>query len=118
MAGKGAQGQLVEVNPEKVRAIIHSLRELYDMGKPETNEELRERIDMFFEFCEESSIRPGVQALCTAFSVVEWRRLQRGKAADNKHGKKFHRFFLRTGDAIRASIAASRYLFAKKLVFV
>ncbi len=69
MAGKGAQGQLVEVNPEKVRAIIHSLRELYDMGKPETNEELRERIDMFFEFCEESSIRPGVQALCTALHI-------------------------------------------------
>lgn len=69
MAGKGAQGQLTEVSPEKVRAIIHSLRELYNMGKPETNTELKERIDMFFEFCEESSVRPGVQALCTALHI-------------------------------------------------
>lgn len=69
MAGKAPQGQLAEMNPEKVRAIIHSLRELYDMGKPETNEELKQRIDMFFQFCEESSIRPGVQALCTALHI-------------------------------------------------
>lgn len=69
MAGKGAQGQLTEVSPEKVRAIIHNLKELYDMGRPETNEELRERVDMFFQFCEESSVRPGVQALCTALHI-------------------------------------------------
>lgn len=69
MAGKGAQGQLTEMNPEKVRAIIHSLRELYDMGKPETNEELRERIDDFFEFCERTSVRPGIQSLCTSLHI-------------------------------------------------
>lgn len=69
MAGKAPQQQLVEMNPAKVQSIIHSLRELYDMGKPQTNEELKERIDMFFQFCEESSIRPGVQALCTALHV-------------------------------------------------
>ena len=69
MAGKAPQGQLTEMNPVKVKAIIHSLRELYDMGKPETNLELKERIDMFFQFCEDSSIRPGVQALCTALHI-------------------------------------------------
>lgn len=69
MAGKSPQGQLAEMNPAKVQAIIHSLRELYDMGKPETNLELKSRIDMFFQFCEESSIRPGVQALCTALHI-------------------------------------------------
>lgn len=69
MAGKGAQGQLTEISPEKVRAIIHNLKELYDMGKPQTNEELRERIDEFFEFCERTSVRPGIQALCTALHV-------------------------------------------------
>ena len=69
MAGKSPQGQLTELNPAKVKAIIHSLRELYDMGKPETNSELKERIDMFFGFCEESNIRPGVQALCTALHI-------------------------------------------------
>lgn len=69
MAGKSPQSQLTEMNPAKVQAIIHSLRELYDMGKPETNLELKERIDMFFQFCEESSIRPGIQALCTALHI-------------------------------------------------
>lgn len=69
MAGKSPQGQLTEMNPAKVQVIVHNLRELYDMGKPETNLELKERIDMFFQFCEKSSIRPGVQALCTACHI-------------------------------------------------
>lgn len=69
MSGKSPQGQLTEMNPVKVKAIIHSLRELYDMGKPETNSELKQRIDMFFQFCEDSSIRPGIQALCTALHI-------------------------------------------------
>ena len=69
MAGKSPQSQLTEMNPAKVQAIIHSLRQLYDMGKPETNLELKQRIDMFFQFCEESSVRPGVQALCTACHI-------------------------------------------------
>ena len=69
MAGKSPQGQLTEMNPAKVKAIIHSLRELYDMGKPETNTELKERIDMFFQFCEDSNIRPGIQTLCTALHI-------------------------------------------------
>lgn len=69
MAGKAPQTQLEVMNPEKTRAIIHSLRQLYDMGKPETNLELKERIDMFFQFCEDSSVRPGVQALCTALHI-------------------------------------------------
>ena len=41
MAGKAPQEQLAEMNPAKTRAIIHSLRQLYDMGKPETNSELK-----------------------------------------------------------------------------
>lgn len=69
MAGKSPQGQLTEMNPAKVKAIIHSLRQLYDMGKPETNLELKERIDSFFQFCEDSNIRPGIQALCTALHI-------------------------------------------------
>lgn len=70
MAGKAPQGQLTEMNPVKVKAIIHSLRQLYDIGKPKTNLELKERIDMFFQFCEDSSIRPGVQALCTTLHMT------------------------------------------------
>ena len=69
MAGKAPQTQLEVMNPEKTRAIIHSLRQLYDMGKPETNLELKERIDMFFQFCEDSNIRPGIQAMCTALHI-------------------------------------------------
>lgn len=69
MAGKAPQDYLEEVNPAKVKAIIHSLKELYDMGRPETNSELQDRIDMFFEFCENSNIRPGIQTLCTSLHI-------------------------------------------------
>jgi len=69
MARKAPQEQLTEINPEKIRATIHSLRELYDMGQPETNAELKERIDMFFEFCERSAVRPGFQAMCMSLHI-------------------------------------------------
>lgn len=69
MAGKSPQGALIEMNPEKVRATIHSLRQLYDMGRPQTNAELKERIDMFFDFCETAAIRPGIEAICTACHI-------------------------------------------------
>lgn len=86
MAGKAPQGQLTEMNPVKVKAIIQCLRELYDMGKPETNAELKQRIDMFFQFCEDSSVRPGIQALCTALHVSRTTlyRWSNGENCDNE----------------------------------
>lgn len=69
MAGKAPQSQLLEISPAKIKATVHDIKQLYDLGRPETDEELEQRIDMFFQFCENSSIRPAVSALCTALHI-------------------------------------------------
>lgn len=62
-------GKLDEVPAEFTHETIQSLNDLYGMGKPENDEEVKERIDKYFEFCENSSIRPGVESLGLALSV-------------------------------------------------
>lgn len=63
------QGELADVEPEKMQEIVASLRELHDRGKPETDEEVRQRIDDFFLLCQTSSLRPGIESLCLALSI-------------------------------------------------
>ena len=63
------QGQLDDMEPSAVQGLVTSLRELYDKGKPETDEEVRQRINEYFEFCERSSVRPGVESACMALHV-------------------------------------------------
>lgn len=62
-------GKLDELPAEFAHETVGSLRELYEQGKPETDEEVEKRINDFFEFCENSSIRPGVESLSMALSV-------------------------------------------------
>lgn len=57
------------IPPEKVRALVHSLKQLHDMGRPQTDAEVSERIDYFFQFCEYSNIRPGIESLCLALHI-------------------------------------------------
>mgnify|MGYP007069927810 CR=1 FL=1 len=63
------QSALEQIEPSKVQEITTSLLELHNQGKPESNEELRQRIDAFFNFCRESSIRPGVESLCLSLHI-------------------------------------------------
>lgn len=63
------QAKLDEIEPAAVHQIVTSLKELYDMGKPETDEEVARRIDEYFSFCERSSIRPGIESLCMALHI-------------------------------------------------
>lgn len=63
------QGQLDDMQAEKVQEIVTSLKQLHDKGKPETDEEIKQRIDEFFSFCQCSSIRPGIESLCLALSI-------------------------------------------------
>ena len=63
-------GQLNEVPAEFMKSTVVSLRQLYDKGKPETDKEVEERIDEYFQFCEDSSIRPGIESLSVALSVT------------------------------------------------
>ena len=60
---------LEEVSGEYAQETTKSLKELYDMGKPTSDDDVEKRIDDYFAFCEQSSIRPGVESLGLALSV-------------------------------------------------
>ena len=63
------QSGLDDVPPAQVREIVSSLRQLHDLGKPVTDAETEERINAYFEFCERSSIRPGIESLCLSLHI-------------------------------------------------
>lgn len=70
MAKNYPNGRLDELPGETVTEIIKSLSDLYQMGKPKTDAEVRDRIDKYFQFCEDSSIRPGIESLALSLSVT------------------------------------------------
>jgi len=55
--------QVNDLDPDFVAETVKSLRELNDLGKPETDEEVRTRIDQYFEFCQDTGNRPGIESL-------------------------------------------------------
>lgn len=63
------QGELDTISPGNVREIVGSLRELYDRGQPETDQEVEQRVNDFFAFCQNSSLRPGIESLCMALHI-------------------------------------------------
>lgn len=63
------QAGLDEIEPGTVQQIVTSLKELHDKGRPKTDMEVEERIKAYFEFCQRSSIRPGVQTLCLSLHI-------------------------------------------------
>lgn len=63
------QGELDKLEPGEVRQIVSSLKELHDMGRPKTDEEVENRINDYFCICESSSIRPGIESLCVALHI-------------------------------------------------
>lgn len=63
------QGQIDDVEPSTVQEIVTSLKQLHDRGKPRTDTEIEQRIDDFFSFCQNSSIRPGIESLCMALHI-------------------------------------------------
>ena len=63
------QGQVDDMEPSTVQELVTSLKQLHDRGKPETDEEIKQRIDEYFSFCQQSSIRPGIESLCMALHI-------------------------------------------------
>lgn len=56
--------------PDEVKTdTIECLMQLANKGKPKAVEELRERINAYFEFCKNNSFRPGIESLSLALSV-------------------------------------------------
>lgn len=63
------QAQIDEMDKPAVQQIVTDLRQLYDMGKPENNTELKQRIDDYFQFCQRSVVRPGIESLCLSLHI-------------------------------------------------
>lgn len=63
------QGQLDDLEPTTVQEIVSSLKQLHGKGKPKTDEEIKQRIDEYFSFCQQSSVRPGIESLCMALHI-------------------------------------------------
>ena len=63
------QSGLDDLEPAAVQQIVTSLKELHDLGRPQTDEETKQRIDEYFSFCERSSVRPGIESLCLALHI-------------------------------------------------
>lgn len=71
MGRKGfPQQQLDNLDDDFTSSTINSLMELHKLGKPSNIEELRKRIDYFFQFCAENNLRPGIENLCLALHVT------------------------------------------------
>lgn len=64
------QMQLEQLDKPAVQEMVSDLRQLYDMGRPKTDEELKQRIDDYFQFCQNSAIRPGVESLCLSLHIT------------------------------------------------
>lgn len=60
---------LNNVSAEFASNTIKSLNDLYNMGRPNSDDEVEQRINEYFRFCEESSVRPGVESLGLSLSV-------------------------------------------------
>lgn len=63
------QGKLEDLPKETVQDMVTSLQELHSMGKPDTNDDLKDRIDKYFAFCGSVGFRPGVESLCLALHI-------------------------------------------------
>ena len=67
--------QLGDLEPDFVAETIENLRQLNNMGKPKTDKELTERIDQYFQFCQNTGNRPGIESLCMSRVLQERRCL-------------------------------------------
>lgn len=55
--------QLNDVEPSFVRKTVSELKEIYSLPPVETDEDVEQRILDFFQFCERTGQRPGVELL-------------------------------------------------------
>lgn len=69
MAKSGA-GVINEIEPDVMRDISDTLVSLRNMGKPQTDAEIKNRIDTYFDACRNSAVRPGIEGLSMALCVT------------------------------------------------
>lgn len=69
MSRKPPQAALEVIPKPEISEMISSLRQLHDLGECRTDQELRQRVDWYFDFCERSAIRPGIETMCMALHI-------------------------------------------------
>ncbi|MCD8196553.1 MAG: DNA-packaging protein [Lachnospiraceae bacterium] len=62
-------GQVENLEPHFVSKTIENLRQLYDLGQPQTDDETEQRINQYFAFCQRTESRPGIEGLCMSLAV-------------------------------------------------
>jgi hypothetical protein len=63
------QGALDSIEPDTNKLIISSLKHLHDLGVPQTDLEVSDRVDMYFAYCQQSGLRCGIESLALALHV-------------------------------------------------
>ena len=75
--------ELSETNPNFVSDTVRNLMGLRSKGKPQTQEELQNRVDEYFCFCANNGYRPAIESLALSLGVSrvtfwQWRNGSRG----------------------------------------
>jgi hypothetical protein len=68
-ANNTPQRSLDEIPAHKVQVIVGDLLALHELGKPETDGEVENRISDYFNLCRQTTIRPGVESLSAALHI-------------------------------------------------
>lgn len=61
--------QVNDLEPDLVAETVKSLLELNHLGKPETDTEVKNRVNQYFQFCQDTGTRPGIETLCLSLHV-------------------------------------------------
>lgn len=63
--------QLAELSgSDFVSDTVNSLMDLRAEGIPRTDQELQQRVDQYFQFCEERALRPGIESLSLSLGTT------------------------------------------------
>ncbi len=66
---EGQLDDLGNADPNFVSTTVYNLKQLYKMDKPESDAELEDRIQFYFDFCESTQMRPGIESLSLCLGV-------------------------------------------------
>lgn len=122
MARNTIHNELATMEPGDISNIIDSLMQLHSLGKCATNKELRERIQLYFQFCKSKSFRPGVESLATALCIhrntmYQW---SKGKNCDSERTEiindalqVIHAFLEQSG--LSGKLSPPSYIFLSKV---
>ncbi|WP_287649978.1 hypothetical protein [Blautia sp.] len=61
--------QVNDLEPDLVAETVKSLLELNHLGKPETDTEVKNRVNQYFQFCQDTGTRPGIETLCLSLHI-------------------------------------------------